>query len=129
MQRRNVAVVLLYDNDKKILLQHRAETAKRNPGFWAFFGGGIEKGETPVETVVRETREELGYNLSDPKLIMIQTPPGARTMHVFMKKYDPSQKLVLNEGQDMRWISLPYPKEMKISDYYKEVLSFIIGKY
>ena len=129
MELRNVAVILLYNEDKEILLQHRAETALRNPGFWAFFGGGIEGNETPLETVIRETREELGYNLKNPKLMLVQTPPGARIMHVFMEQYDPSQKLKLNEGQDMKWISLLYPREMKISDYDKEVLSFIKGKY
>jgi 8-oxo-dGTP pyrophosphatase MutT (NUDIX family) len=129
MELRNVAVILLYNKDKEILLQHRAETAQRNPGFWAFFGGGIEKGETPLETVVRETFEELGYHLKNPKLMLVQTPPGARTMHVFMEQYDSSQKLVLNEGQDMKWISLPYPKDLKISDYDKEALSYLDGKY
>ncbi len=129
MKHRDVAVILLYNQDKQVLLQHRAETAKRNPGFWAFFGGGIEQGETPLETIIRETQEELGYHLKSPKLVLVQTPPDARTMHVYMEQYDPLQKLELHEGQDMRWISLPYPQEMKISDFDKEVLSFIQGKY
>ena len=124
-----MSVILLYDENKKILLQHRLETAKRNPGYWAFFGGGIEEGETPLETVTRETKEELGYDLKAPKLVYVQTPLDARTMHVFMEQYDPSQKLELNEGQDMKWISLPYPQDMKISDFDKEILSYIQGKY
>lgn len=129
MNLRNVAVIILYNKDKEILLQHRSETATRNPGYWAFFGGGIEKGETPLETVTRETLEELGYKLRNPKEIMVQKPLNARTMYVFMEEYDTSQKLDLREGQGMKWISLPYPKEMKISDFDKEVLTYIQGKY
>lgn len=126
---RNVSVIILYNKDKEILLQHRSETATRNPGFWGFFGGGIEKGETPVEAVVRETFEELGYKLKNPKNVMIQKPTNARTMYVFMEEYDISQKLELNEGQGMKWIGLPCPKDMKIYDYDKEVLAYIQGKY
>lgn len=35
-------------------------------GFWAFPGGMAEKGETPEETAIRETREEVGYRHPDP---------------------------------------------------------------
>ena len=34
------------------------------PGHWDLPGGGREKGETPVECVLRETREEVGLSLS-----------------------------------------------------------------
>jgi 8-oxo-dGTP pyrophosphatase MutT (NUDIX family) len=35
-------------------------TAKRNPRNWIFPKGHIEKGETPEEAALRETREEAG---------------------------------------------------------------------
>jgi 8-oxo-dGTP pyrophosphatase MutT (NUDIX family) len=35
-------------------------TAKRNPRNWIFPKGHIEKGETPEQAAVRETREEAG---------------------------------------------------------------------
>jgi 8-oxo-dGTP pyrophosphatase MutT (NUDIX family) len=34
--------------------------AKKDPSVWIFPKGHIEKGETPEETAVRETREEAG---------------------------------------------------------------------
>ncbi len=128
-KRRDVAIIILYDIEKKILLQHRSETALRNPGYWAFFGGGIEENETPIDTVMRETYEELRYKLNKPKLVLTQKPVNARVMYVFMEQYDGLQKLELHEGQDMRWISLPYPKELKISEHDQEVLEYIRGKY
>lgn len=69
---RNVSIIILYDKDKKVLLQHRSDEAKRLPGYWAFFGGGIEAGETPEQAVKRETLEELDYVLDNPKLIWKQ---------------------------------------------------------
>ena len=39
------------------------------PPPWGFFGGGMEAGETSLQTVLRETWEELGVRLSpdDPQ--------------------------------------------------------------
>jgi 8-oxo-dGTP pyrophosphatase MutT (NUDIX family) len=34
------------------------------PGHWGFFGGEMETGETPLEAIGREVREELGLEIS-----------------------------------------------------------------
>ncbi len=39
------------------------------PDFWTLPGGGMKRGEPPVETAIRETREELGVLLHDPVLL------------------------------------------------------------
>lgn len=69
---RNVSLLLLFDEKKRILLQHRTDDAPRLAGYWAFFGGGIEKGETPEDAVRREIMEELEYELVNPNLVMVQ---------------------------------------------------------
>ncbi|MVA76672.1 NUDIX domain-containing protein [Auraticoccus sp. F435] len=43
------------------------------PGQWGLPGGGIEPGEDPADTVVRETWEEAGQRLSAPVLIDVQS--------------------------------------------------------
>ena len=67
MPRRDVAVLILYDGDGRILLQHRTEDAPTFPDCWAFFGGGLEEGETPEQAVEREIIEELAYKLRSPR--------------------------------------------------------------
>ena len=42
-------------NDKKLLLIY-----SKKYDYYKFPGGGIEAGETPIEAVIRETREEAG---------------------------------------------------------------------
>jgi len=129
---RNVAIIILYDKDKKILLQHKADDAERLPGYWAFFGGGIEEGETPEQAVRRETLEELNYELKKLKLIMTQEfiyKNDKNTKYVFMEEYDENKKLALNEGQGMKWYDLTELNGLKIVAHDLEVLKYIKGKY
>jgi len=124
----DVAIIILYNEQKRILLQHRAETATRLPGHWAFFGGKIEAGETPEQAVKREAQEELEYVLEAPKEILMYHLPekyGLGTMHVFMEKYNSSQKLVLKEGQAMAWKTLAETRELKIAEHDKQVLDAV----
>ena len=44
-----------------IFLQKRSDSAERDPGLFGFFGGGSQEEETPEETMLRETKEELSY--------------------------------------------------------------------
>ena len=50
--------VLMYDN--KVLIVKRSLHEKNHPGMWGFPGGGIDKGETALEAVLRECEEEIG---------------------------------------------------------------------
>jgi 8-oxo-dGTP diphosphatase len=125
---RDVAVILLYDKENKILFQHRDEEMERLPGYWAFFGGGIDKGETPEQAVKRETLEELNYKLKDPQLVITQEFKGLNhegTKYVFVEKYDPSKKLELNEGKDMAWLFCKEFLKRKIVDHDKEIIEVI----
>ena len=66
MKTRKVAVIIFYDKDKRILLQDRKDISKVGEE-WGFFGGEINKNETPKQAVVRETKEELGFELKEYK--------------------------------------------------------------
>lgn len=128
METRNVAVIVLHDAQKKILLQHRSKDAERYPGCWAFFGGGIEERETPEEAVRRECLEELCYELDNPLLVMRhkfsdKTYNGIK--YVFIEPYDPRKKLVQKEGQGMRWVSIYETAWLNIIEHDKAVYEFL----
>lgn len=48
-------------DDWEFYLQKRSVDAPTTPGVFGFFGGALEKGETPDEGVTREIEEELAY--------------------------------------------------------------------
>jgi 8-oxo-dGTP diphosphatase len=50
---------LIVQSDR-ILLGHRSERRAFYPNVWDVFGGHMEPGEQPEETLVREIQEELG---------------------------------------------------------------------
>jgi len=130
--KRKIALVLLHDSRKKILLQHRDNSAKVLPDFWGFFGGNIEKGETPLEAIKREIKEELNYSLKNPNFMKKQDfkyPGFEGTMYIFIEKYDSVQKLVLNEGKDMGWFSVSQAKKLKLADPGGKILDYAKGKY
>jgi len=107
METRPTAAIILYEGDK-ILMQHRSEDAKRNPGFWGLFGGGIDAGETPLQAVKRECMEELEYQLKDPRHIDTETTERNDLrveMYTFVEEYDGSP-LVLHEGQGYGWFTI-----------------------
>jgi len=61
----NVVCALIIKNNKFLITRRRSD--KSLSGYWEFPGGKTESGETDIEALKREIREELGieiYNLS-----------------------------------------------------------------
>ena len=57
-----VALVIINNKDNQILLQHRGEGALTSPNKWGLWGGAVEKGETTLEAMKRELKEELSLD-------------------------------------------------------------------
>lgn len=48
-------------NDIVVYLQKRSADTKRLPDYFGFWGGGIQKSETPEKGLLREIKEEMDY--------------------------------------------------------------------
>jgi 8-oxo-dGTP diphosphatase len=121
---RDVSVFILYTSSGHILLQHRTDDAFRLPGYWAFFGGGIEEGENPTEALKREIREELSYEVQNPKFLLAQKVRDGEddnTKYVFVEQYQ-DQPLQLGEGQAMEWFLPDQTHALKMIDHDRFVV-------
>lgn len=83
-------------------------------GLWEFPGGGVEKGETPEQTVVREWKEETAFDILPLKklgVIRHSYTSYRVTMHCFLLRFAQSQQEepappALTEACEWKWISL-----------------------
>ncbi|MDD4989844.1 MAG: NUDIX hydrolase [Candidatus Pacebacteria bacterium] len=53
------------ENNIVVYLQKRSADTKRLPDYFGFWGGGIQKNETPEQGLLREVKEEMDYTPSD----------------------------------------------------------------
>ena len=109
MNNRDVSVLIFHDKDK-ILLQKRSLTAKRFPGTWGLFGGGIEANEDPEAGLKREIKEELGVELNNVRLVYslkysLDSHNEKGNIFVFSSAYN-NQSLCLNEGDELSLIHI-----------------------
>lgn len=65
---------VVVDDEGRILLQRRSDS-----GNWALPGGAMDIGETFAESVIREVKEETGFDVRIERIVGIYSDPG----HVF----------------------------------------------
>lgn len=109
------ALIIFYDNKDRILLQDRRCISTHGEE-WGYFGGGIESGETPEQAVIRETKEELGYELKQFLSIgIVKTTDQRGTIerHVFLAPLPDMKYLNQKEGKNMQLFTLQEAKKVK----------------
>lgn len=126
----NSVNIILYDLDKRFLLQHRTSDAERLPDYWAFFGGEIKIGETPLEAVYRETSEELCYPLKSPEFVYGQDFKLDKVeghMRVYVDFfYGDKTVLKLQEGQAWGWYTAKETEALKMIDHDRVVIRKLV---
>lgn len=117
------AVLIPLNSQKEIFIQDRRGFRKPD---WGFFGGGIEDGETPLEAVIRETKEELNTDISGDELTYLgefhttfNNLPVSR--HIFLYQTEQKSFAVL-EGTGGYWMSLEDAKDhLSIGERFEEI--------
>lgn len=112
-----VAIAILYRQDH-FLMQLRDNIPNIiYPGYWAFFGGHLDPGETPEEAVKRELLEEIGY--TPPFISPFRCYSDSEVIrHVFHAPLTVElNQLVLTEGWDMGLLT---PEQIRTGNCYSE---------
>ncbi|HJG95805.1 MAG TPA: CoA pyrophosphatase [Romboutsia timonensis] len=103
MKRASVLIpIVKKDNTHYILFQVRSKNLKTQPNEISFPGGKIEINENPLDTVIRETCEELGTTVKNINIISpldLLITPGNMIIHPFVGYIDNIDNLNLNKDE------------------------------
>jgi 8-oxo-dGTP pyrophosphatase MutT (NUDIX family) len=81
------AIAIIFNIDHKILLLKRSSETDWCPNKWSFVGGSVDNGETPLEAVEREVREETGLEIKT-YIEKFSIKREDLEEHVFVAKYE-----------------------------------------
>lgn len=132
-QKRHHAVLIPYyieGTEMFVYLQKRSEDMKALPGYFGFWGGGIEEGETEEEGLRREIKEELGMEIQNYQFFAHYEFYGS-VKEIFIMKVDDNfgEQVVIGEGDFGKFFAEPETvNEPKLLDEDRVVLRNLFGK-
>jgi GDP-mannose pyrophosphatase NudK len=126
--RGNGAAILLYNPEKGSVIltkQFRMpiyETNRQEAMSIEVCAGAIDNSDNPIETILRETEEEVGYKLKNAKEVLTAyTSPGALTekMYLFVAEYNDAMKAnegggLETENEEIEVLELPFTTAVKM---------------
>ena len=117
----------------KILVQKRANTKKDNPGKWSSTNGLKIPGEKSIDTVIRETREELGINIEPNNINFLGSRVAGKNLivDVFISKIDIDISKIEIQEEEVEEIRVVTREELLDLDfsttcqYVKEIINLL----
>lgn len=103
-------------NEFVFFLQKRDMNAKRAPGVFGMFGGGLDENETPEEALLREVQEELAYSPEEPRYF--SRYENANTIfNVFIEEVndDFESQIKIGEGEYGKFLTLSETQTLSVS--------------
>ena len=131
-ERAEFTVLCLIQNEDSILLQHRTKSDWKG---YALPGGHIEVGESIVDAVIREVKEETGLTVIEPKLCGVKQFPlkdgdyKTGRYIVFLYKADKfCGDVVSSEEGEMYWIKKTDLHTVNLVEDFDELLNVMVSE-
>lgn len=107
-----VVGAIILNSENEILLTQRAPF-KTFPLMWECNGGSILTGETSLQGVLREVKEEIGLTFEEKDAVFLKSikrdcvPPDFKDFWVFRKNVNDGE-ITLPDGEavDFKWVSI-----------------------
>lgn len=127
---------VIVNDEGKIFLHKRGQGASINPGMWEGPGGGVEFGETMVEAIVREVKEEHGVEIEVGEMLdMVEYIDSQNGKHVigpaFVCKIIRGTPRILepDKCEEIGWFTREEALELPLSPIGKEDLANFHRRY
>jgi ADP-ribose pyrophosphatase YjhB (NUDIX family) len=94
------------ENEGSFLMVRRSLEEEHYPGYWAFPGGRVDAGEIPLESMLREIKEETGLAITDQYCILDSYGFSNRSAYAFLVR-STNRNVILSaeEALEFEWIS------------------------
>ena len=119
-----LTVLCLIQDGNKVLLQNRDKEDWKG---YTLPGGHVEAGESFVDAVVREMKEETGLKILSPKLVGIKQFPitNGRYIVLLFKATEFTGTVISSDEGEMTWIDIDKLSEVNVVDDLFELLKVI----
>ena len=119
-----LTVLCLLQDGNRLLLQN---SPKENWKGYTFPGGHVEPGESFVDAVVREMKEETGLTVLNPRVVGIKQFPieHGRYIVLLFKATEYSGELVSSDEGAMEWIDIDKLSELNVVEDFFDHLKVI----
>ena len=96
------ADVWIVNSKNEILIQKRSPQKRNSPNVWAMTGGSVIRGETRLQTIERETKEELGISLNMKEIKLVkQYKTGTVWLDTYLIKQDIDLKDIIMQEEEV----------------------------
>ena len=119
-----LTVLCLIQDGKRVLLQNRIKEDWKG---YTLPGGHVESGESFVDAVKREMREETGLDIINPKLVGIKQFPidGGRYIVLLFKVVEFTGEVISSKEGQMEWIDRSRLSEIEAVNDLEELIEVI----
>ena len=119
-----LTVLCMIQDGNRVLLQNRVKEDWKG---YTFPGGHVEAGESFVDAVVREMKEETGLDILDPRLVGIKQFPieNGRYIVLLFKVTKFCRDVVSSEEGEMEWVELEKLSEVNVVEDFFDLMKVL----
>lgn len=131
-----VVIALIINSKKEILMTKRAPSKKKEPLKWELTGGSIIAGETSLQGILREVKEEIGQIFKPEDAIFLTSikrndiAQDFKDIWLFKKDIQLEDiKFTDGEAIDAKWVTIEELLKMKENKETVSTIDFGMDEY